>query len=97
MAIKFANVCEKPVHLRHISPGLVRSGGQVYDINSALGGKAMTIESGRSFTSVITPIENETDALVHRHDSKISSFVATVNSSSGPVQGDVLTPRLVLS
>ncbi len=97
MWVRFSNVCDKPVQLRQISPGLVRSNGKLYDVNTALAGQSLTIDPDNAYSYMIEPIDNEIDALVHGPGSKISPLSATVTGPDSPAHGDVLTPRLILS
>ena len=94
--VRFANLSDRPVTLNHVSPGVVRSEGKLYDVNSVLDGDALVIEARQAYAFIIEPMSGSA-AAVAQPDAPISSMTAAVRGQDVLQLGDLLTPRLGLA
>lgn len=102
--VRFSNVTDKPVTVRHVNPGVVEFGGQRFDVNgifdgkkSIYEGKSLTINPDESYSYIVAPLTTNSD-IVAMPDTRVSPFTATVASVEGPINtAGVLTPRMVLA
>lgn len=93
--LRFSNETDKPVTVRYVSPGIVRSEGELYDLNSVLDGEALTIGPDEAYSWMVEPIADAAQATPLPY-ADITPFTASVTTSDGASVGDVLTPRLLL-
>ncbi len=102
--VRFSNVVDKPVTVRHVNPGIVEFGGKRFDVNgifdganSIYEGKSLTINPDESYSYIIAPLTSDAD-IVAMPKTRVSPFTATVASVEGPLNTTgVITPRMVLA
>jgi len=96
--LRITNETGKTVTVKHVSPGVVVSKGEAYDINAALEDGPLVINHDEAYSFMVEPMADVTDALPIP-GGEIGAELASVTSRYDSTVGErfAMTRRLVLS
>jgi len=96
--LRVSNPTQQPVAVHQISPGIVTSGDDVFDLNAPLANGPYEIGPDESYSFMMDPLENLESAINVSADAEVTSMVLVpTHFNAAPGEGSVMAARRLVS